>query len=323
MQIYLAPMQGVVDYHLRQILTNLGGIDSCVTEFIRVTEHPLPERVFYRYSPELRQQARTNCGTPVKVQFLGSNPNALALNAAKAARLGADAIDLNFGCPAKIVNNNFGGARLLNDAELIYQIVARVREALPTSVSLSAKIRLGYDQRDRYLEVTRAITKGGANELVVHARSKADGYKPPAYWRTISEIQAATPIKVIANGEIWNTDDWRSCREQSQTNHIMLGRGLLAKPDLALEIKNANLGKNYQPMTWLDACRLLQDYHYSTRDIYPRKFLGNRIKQWLAYLQLQYPEAGEFLQTIKRSRDDDFICRSFAAQLASNDLHIA
>ncbi len=319
MRILMAPMQGVVDFHLRKILTRIGGIDGCVTEFIRVTEHRLPERVFYRYCPELKNNAKTYSQTPVKIQFLGSNPQALAANAQKAARLGATDIDLNFGCPAKIVNNNLGGARLLNDPELIFRIVSEVRQSLPESVSLSAKIRLGYEQRDRYLEAAHAVESGGASELVVHARSKADGYQPPAYWHLISEIQSKVAISVVSNGEIWTLDDWQKCCEQSQTHDVMLGRGLLAKPDLALIIKRHIQSDTRDPsvpaMNWQDACGLLFDYHQQTRDFYPKKYLGNRIKQWLAYLQIEFPEAGDFLQRIKRSRDDTFLCQQFALEL--------
>jgi len=310
-------MQGVVDYHLRDAITSLGGIDGCVTEFIRVTDQRLPSRVFYRYCPELTQSAKTNKGVPVKVQLLGNNPWALAVNAAKAASLGANAIDLNFGCPAKTVNNSCGGARLLTQPDLIHRIVQAVRQHLPEAVSLSAKIRLGFEDRSRYLQAAEAIAAGGADELVVHARSKADGYKPPAYWHYIADIRSQVSIPVVANGEVWSVADWQRCREASGVESIMLGRGLLAKPDLALAIRRHCLDEPHTDFTWVQSCRLLFNYHLATRHAYPSKFLGNRIKQWLAYLQLQFPAAENFLQTIKRSRDDEFICAQFRRELES------
>ena len=100
--ITLAPMEGVVDYLLRELLTEAGGIDLCITEFIRITDTRLPTQTFHRICPELKHDCRTRSGTPVHIQFLGNNPEMLAYNAAKAARLGALGIDLNFGCPASI-----------------------------------------------------------------------------------------------------------------------------------------------------------------------------------------------------------------------------
>src|SRR5690554_6286652 len=176
MRIYLAPMEGVVDHHLRRLYAGIGGLDLCVTEFIRVTQTRLPEKVFRRYCPELAAPLTL----PVRIQLLGSDPTYLALNARRAARLGASGIDLNFGCPAKTVNKSRGGACLLNEPELLHQIARQVRDAVPQDTPVTAKIRLGYETRANYIETALALEEGGIAELVVHGRSKADGYRPPA-----------------------------------------------------------------------------------------------------------------------------------------------
>ncbi|MGZ3722706.1 MAG: tRNA-dihydrouridine synthase, partial [Bdellovibrionales bacterium] len=106
-------MEGVLDWTLRELLSSIGGVDRMVTEFVRVTDLLLPEHVFYRYCPELKQGGRTLAGTPVLVQLLGGQTGPLAENAARAVELGAPGIDLNFGCPAKTVNRHDGGATLL------------------------------------------------------------------------------------------------------------------------------------------------------------------------------------------------------------------
>ena len=114
-QLLLAPMEGLLDHTLRDILTRVGGIDRCVSEFIRVTGTLLPDRAFLRIVPELRHGGRTPAGVPVRAQLMGSDPVCLAENAAKLAALGPAGIDLNFGCPAKVVNRHGGGAALLVD----------------------------------------------------------------------------------------------------------------------------------------------------------------------------------------------------------------
>ena len=123
MRIFLAPMDGLTDDIMRHLLTRVGGIDVCVTEFVRITDTLLPKKVFYRASPELLNDGKTLSGVPVRLQLLGSDPICLAENAALAASLGAPAIDLNFGCPAKTVNRSNGGAVLLTDPENLYSIV--------------------------------------------------------------------------------------------------------------------------------------------------------------------------------------------------------
>ena len=322
MQIYLAPMEGVIDPHMRYLLDQLGGIDLCVTEFIRVSKTVLPSHIFLSACPELTplterlsgEESKYGSTNTTRVQLLGSDPELISLNAQKAAGLGATAIDLNFGCPAKTVNRSYGGARLLDNTKLLYDIVKATREHVPTQTLVTAKIRLGYEDRSSYLRNASAIAEAGADELIVHARSKADGYQPPAYWAYINEIQQQLDIPVIANGEIWTIEDYIACREQSGCDNVMLGRGLLSRPDLGLAIKAYQRGEDYQYMSWPQIAELALSLLRLTQAYYPPKHMGNRIKQWLFYLMRSYPQAGTLFETIKRSRDFDFIEQALIKQ---------
>ncbi len=306
MRIFLAPMEGVVDHHLRKIYAGMGGIDCFVTEFIRVNDTELPDKVFRRFCPELEQPLPL----PVRIQLLGSNPEMLALNAHKAAALGAPAVDLNFGCPAKTVNKSRGGACLLEETNLLFDIVNAVRKAVPDEIPITAKIRLGYRQRSRYVENALAIVAAGANELFVHGRSKEDGYAPPAYWDCIGEIRQALSIPVIANGEIWNLEDFISCRAQSGCEDVMLGRGLLATPDLARQIRAHTEGRDLQPLHWAQCLPILRTFHLNTVDHYPLQYCGNRLKQWLMYLKRQYTQANDLFEQVKKLRDPKALLRA-------------
>ena len=128
--ILLAPMEGLLDFVLRDILTRVGGIDRCVSEFIRITDQLLPERVFTRIVPELLSGGCTPAGVPVRAQLLGSDPTCLADNAARLASLGPAGIDLNFGCPANVVNRHGGGASLLKEPKTLHVWHRSARRAL-------------------------------------------------------------------------------------------------------------------------------------------------------------------------------------------------
>lgn len=78
MRVILAPMQGVLDHLMREVLTSVNDYDLCVSEFIRVVDQLLPAKVFYRLCPELLQDGKTRAGTPVRVQLLGQHPEWLA-----------------------------------------------------------------------------------------------------------------------------------------------------------------------------------------------------------------------------------------------------
>lgn len=303
MQLALAPMEGLVDDILRDVLTRIGGVDWCVTEFIRVNDRLLPAHYFRRLAPELDHDAKTRAGTPMRVQLLGSDPACLADNAAFACTLGAPVIDLNFGCPAKTVNKSRGGAVLLKEPELLQRIVREVRKTVPAAIPVTAKMRLGYDHTDLALDCARALADGGASQIVVHARTKADGYKPPAHWEWIARVQDVVKVPVFANGEIWTLQDWQRCRAVSGVNDIMLGRGLIARPDLARQIAAVRDGREVIAMGWPELAPMLLDFWAQVQRKLPPRYAPGRLKQWLGWLRRSYTEAATLFDELRRESD--------------------
>lgn len=314
MRIVLAPMEGVLDHLMRDLLTKVGGYDLCVTEFVRVVEQTISDRAFYRYCPELKNAnaygSTTEAGTPVRVQLLGQNPICMADNAAKVIELGSHGVDINFGCPSKMVNNNRGGAILLKDPENLYQIVSAVKKTVPADAIVSAKIRLGYEDKSLAIENAQAIEAAGANELTVHARTKTEGYKPPAHWQWIAKIKQNITIPVIANGDIFTLSDAKKCREISTCTDIMVGRGALMMPNLAQLIKGEGSDAAHPKvsvMPWHEVQALLLEYTRFETYGDKSKYYPNRIKQWLKYLKLQYTEADELFQEIRTLKTTEAI----------------
>jgi len=296
MRLILAPMEGVLDPPLRDLLGRIGGWDLAITEFIRVSKTVYPDHVFYRYCPELNNKGKTLSGMPVRIQLLGSDPELLALNALQAVKLGSPGIDLNFGCPAKTVNKSKGGAILLNDTQVLYDIVNAVRQAVPNDFPVTAKMRLGYEDDLKAMDNAQAIYEAGANELAIHARTKTDGYKPPAYWEKIKPISDALPINVIANGEIWNQGQALQCKAQSGCRDLMIGRGALTTPNMAHVV----LGT--PPMHWNEVLKWLFEYSKYEVSVELASYYPNRTKQWLCYLKNSYAQANLLFDEIKREK---------------------
>lgn len=310
--IVLAPMEGVIDAPMRRRLTGIGGYTRCVTEFIRVTDVLLPEKVFFRLCPELSTGGMTEHGVPVYTQLLGSDPVALASNAARAAKLGAPGIDLNFGCPAKTVNKSLGGSILLRDPAQVAAIVQAVRDAVPAALPVTAKIRLGYDNSDSLAEIVHGIRAAGATELAIHARTKFDGYKPPAWWDTVKPVVSDNDCTTYINGEIWSVDDSEQARLRSGCQHIMLGRGALAMPDLARRIDAHMQGRAVEAVGWLTITHWVEEQFLSSDSQSPRH-IGNRTKQWLAYLKRAYPQALDLFGRLRTLHSVPDIEQAFAA----------
>jgi tRNA-dihydrouridine synthase C len=296
--IALAPMEGLMDGTFRELMTSVGGIDHCVTEFVRVTGQLLPPKVFYRLCPELRNGGKTQAGTPVHVQLLGSEPELMAENAALAASLGAPAIDLNFGCPAKTVNRHMGGAVLLQYPDLLHSITSAVRKAVPDHIPVTAKMRLGFTDKSVALVNAQALEAAGIQWLTVHARTKTEGYKPPAYWEWIRQIKDVVNIPVLANGEIWTPEQAAQCQQESGSDILMIGRGLVAVPDLGLQIKDPK----HTPMTWQESLALMKVLAESLPHLQDKQ-LTSRMKQWLHYFSMQSPEIAQVFEVVKRELD--------------------
>jgi tRNA-dihydrouridine synthase C len=307
-------MEGLLDCVLRDILTRVGGVDSCVSEFIRITGTLLPKRAFIRVMPELLNGGKTLAGVPVLGQLLGSDPVSLAENAAQLASLGPAGIDLNFGCPAKLVNRHGGGAMLLDDPELIGRIVSAVRRAVPAHVPVSAKMRLGFNDDSRAEECALAMEAGGADRIVVHGRTKANGYRPPAYWDRIADVRATVKIPIVANGEIWTVADAQRCREISGCADIMIGRGMVVDPGLAWDIRRASgeqsvptMTSSRPPVTWPTIAPLINDFWQLIAPRVAPKHRAGRLKQWLNMLRRRHPEAQSYFMALRTVNDPVFV----------------
>lgn len=293
-------MEGVVDVVIRDLLSQIGGMDRMVTEFVRVTDKLLPDHVFYRYCPELKASGQTPAGVPVFIQLLGGQPTPLGENAHKAVELGAPGIDLNFGCPAKTVNRHDGGATLLKNPERLYAIISEVKKSVRDKVPVTAKVRLGFSDKSLVKEIAEAADAAGAHYLVVHARTKLEGYAPPAHWEFIRTMKESVNIPVIANGDIWAPEDYLRCCEISGCKDIALGRGLMSRPSLASEIKALVDEQSHKRLSWNEIVAVwLPRFIAKTLEYRGENYTLPRTKQFLKFLSREYPEAQGLFDKIK------------------------
>ncbi|MBP5997974.1 MAG: tRNA-dihydrouridine synthase [Azonexus sp.] len=292
-RILLAPMEGLADNLLRGVLTSIGGYDWAICEFIRVSGSVLPVKTYERICPELLHGSKTAAGTPMRVQLLGSDPHFMAENARRLVSLKPAGVDLNFGCPAPTVNRHRGGAALLGEPELLNEIVSAVRAVVPVEIPFTAKMRLGIDDTSRAVDCAQALAAGGIDELIVHGRTKLDGYRPPARWAWIDKVRAAVDIPIIANGEVWRVDDFVRCQQETGCADIMLGRGAIADPLLARRVRGELTGG------WEEVAPGVAAYWQGVRRKVVPEHAGGRLKQWLALLRRNYPEAEMLYQTLR------------------------
>lgn len=304
MKLFLAPMEGITDFVMRDLLTSVGGIDQCVTEFLRVTNRLHPHSVFLKNCPELKMGSKTRSGTPVFLQLLGGQAGPLAENAARAAELGACGIDLNFGCPAKTVNRHDGGATLLQTPQRLFDIVTAVRKAVPAGIPVSAKMRLGFQDTSLVIENAKALNEARASFITVHCRTKIQGYRPPAHWEFVPMIQEQVQIPVVANGDIQSLATWSKCKSITGAEQFMIGRSALTSPRLFQQIRNSHgvdqsLGNEVNAPTWSEVKNLLPTFFEASEAYINSHFATSRTKQWMKALSMTHPEAKAVFDEIK------------------------
>lgn len=276
---FLAPMDGVTDFVMRDLLTQIGGIDVCVSEFLRVAGNELSRKVINRDIPESVMGWRTPSGIPVIPQILGGNANLMAQSAYTLVELGAPAIDINFGCPAKTVNRHDGGAVLLNAPDRVFNIITSVKKMVfPTPVS--AKIRLGWNSTDCFDQILQSLMESEPAWITIHARTKSDGYTAPAKWDFIRKAVDRNQIPIIANGDIVDVDSYRACTRVTGSQKVMIGRAVLKDPFIFKKIRDEKFDCGFK-----EVADILSRFNASSEKHYGNKASAlGRLKRWAKHL---------------------------------------
>jgi len=266
----LAPMEGVTEPVFRELVLrrntaeHLGG---AFTEFVRVTDHPLPVRLLTTRLGEARFD------TPVGLQLMGADLEALAETAHNAETAGAPLLDLNFGCPAKGALRSCAGSATLTDPARVEATVRACAEAV-TSIPVTAKMRAGFEDDTLLEDNVRAAEAGGAALVTVHCRTKAERYTPELDWSRIARAVEAARGPVCGNGGVKTHADLELMRTETGCDYVMVGHGALADPWIFTGTA----------VDAVDAARFLLEYSERLCDAgASKKGSVQRVKQLLAH----------------------------------------
>jgi tRNA-dihydrouridine synthase B len=226
--VLLAPMSGVTDLPFRRLVKSFGA-PLLISEMIASRAMILQTR------ESLKKCQKDDAIYPMSVQLAGCEPDVMAEAARLNEELGANLIDINFGCPVKKVVNGFAGSALMKDEELATRIMAAVVKAVKIPVTM--KMRLGWNYENLNApSLAKKAEDVGIKMLTVHGRTRCQMYNGHANWELISKTKEAVNIPVIANGDIKNSADAKKALELSNANGVMIGRACYGKPWLINQI---------------------------------------------------------------------------------------
>jgi len=169
-------------------------------------------------------------GGPSSVQLAGCEPEAMAEAARIAVGLGADLIDINFGCPVKkVAVGQSAGSALMRDELLAGKILEATARAVDVPVTL--KMRMGWDHNSLNApNLARIAENSGIAMLTVHGRTRQQFYEGVADWDFVAQVKAAVKLPVIVNGDITTEQKAAEALRRSGADGVMIGRGAYGRP---------------------------------------------------------------------------------------------
>lgn len=236
---FLAPMAGMADRAFRELCAAHGAAYT-VTEMVSSKGLTMGDR---KSGELLKIGSERPCGA----QIFGDEPEIMAAAAVKCLEFNPDIIDINMGCPAPKVAMNGGGASLLKNPELAFEVTRAVCESV--DVPVTVKIRKGWDETCvNAVKMAELTEKAGVSAIAIHGRTRKQMYSGTVDYEIIRQVKEAVSIPVIGNGDVTDEQSAAIMLEKTGCDAVMIGRGALGNP-WVFERINA----------YLDECRVLPD----------------------------------------------------------------
>ena len=236
--VLLAPMSGVTDLPFRRLVKNFGA-SLVISEMIASRAMILQTR------ESMKKCQKDDSHFPMAVQLAGCEPDVMAEAARLNEDLGADVIDINFGCPVKKVVNGFAGSALMKDEDLATRIMAAVVKAVKIPVTMKTRLGWNYENLNSP-SLAKKAEDVGIQMLTIHGRTRCQMYNGQANWELISRVKDAVKIPVIANGDIKNSADAKEALRLSKADGVMIGRACYGKPWLISQINSELRGEKVE-----------------------------------------------------------------------------
>ncbi len=309
--LLLAPMAGLTHSALRSVIAGFGGVGLLATEMLSARRLPAENN---EISPYL---IRTESEKPLSYQLLVTSGEEVEPAVEALHRFGADAVDLNLGCPAPRVRSAGGGSCLMNEPDIIRRIVTTARKK--TQLPLTAKIRLGENLDAQRLKNFCHMLEGeGIDMLTVHARLRKEGFNRKPRWDWVGRVKQWLGIPVIANGSITSVKDARACLAISGADGLMIGRAAAERPWIFSELARGLYGVETPAADVVLPAVYRQVLTGLVSRFRPERRLG-RLKEFTHYFARNYTFGHHLASSVQSSGSIDEAWMRASAFFAVND----
>ena len=280
----LAPMAAITDCAFRSFMREMGA-GIVTTELVSATglRHSSEKtRRIMQFNPDQH---------PVGVQLFGDNLEDLQLAAKEVEQLGADFVDLNFGCPVPKVVKKGAGSAALKDLVHFRDILRAVKSA--TGLPVTIKVRTGWDFFTRNTaQVAQIAYDEGITWVTIHGRTRAQAYEGEADWNYICEIKANSPLPIIGNGDLTSAKKACARLKESSCDAVMIGRGCLKNPWFFQEAR-AMWNEDALDIS-PDFTRMLARLRFHLESFWDDRMVALQAKKLAAWFSTGYPGASQF-----------------------------
>jgi tRNA-dihydrouridine synthase B len=289
----LAPMAGITDVAFRTIMRELGS-PIVITELVSANGLLFGGETSIQKTRKL--MSFTPDQHPVGIQIFGDTLEGFQTAAREVQSMGADFVDLNFGCPVKKVVAKGGGSAILRDLPRLREVLQAVKSVV--SIPVTIKIRTGWDEESRNADkVVQIAHDENILWVAIHGRTRSAGYTGLADWDYIRDIKKHSPLPIIGNGDIVTPELAVSRLTSSGCDGVMIGRGCLKNPWIFLDSLALYQG-HMQPVANRQILRIIEKLVAE----YSRKFDARmtylQLKKFSAWYSSGFADASQFRKQI-------------------------
>lgn len=288
MQFYLAPMEGITGYIVRNAFAHyFPYIDKYFTPFI-----PAAKKMSKKIKRDLAQE--NNAGICLIPQLIGNDADEFLMMIAQLQQLGFTSVNLNFGCPSGTVVSKGKGAGVLADPAALDRLLEAVFDQSPLPVSV--KTRIGMESGTEWEDLCRVYARYPMEELIIHPRLRTDYYSGTPRMEAFSYAAEQIKVSLCYNGDIFCVDDYKRIHQAyPDVDRMMIGRGLLQNPGLLGEIKG-------NPPAEKETLRAFHDeiLEGCLQTFRAEKDVVFHLKEIWFYLTKSFPEREKYLKLIRK-----------------------